>query len=90
MINHVVLDIEKFTQEKNKIHNLSLQLEMKKTLITLYNARILSGAYKQSNLSHGTWGENTPFTDDEKLKHDMDILHKHVQDVIELTNELMV
>ncbi len=85
-----IVNLDEHFKEQNRRQNVALQIEVKKALITLYNARIVSGAYKQSNLFHGVSTDNTPFTDDEKLKHDIDILQRHVKDLMELSDSIML
>lgn len=86
----ITINCDEIIKEQNRRQNVALQIEVKKALITLWNARIVSGAYKQANLFHGISTDNTPFTDDEKLKHDIDILQRHVKDLMELSDSIML
>jgi hypothetical protein len=70
---------------------LEAQLEQTKAYIVLWQTEILSGAYKQKQLFKGgasTAGPETAFTDDEKLKHCMDILRGHISKVYEITEKI--
>ena len=70
---------------------LEAQLELTKSHIVLWQTDILSGAYKQKQIFHGgasTMGPETALTDEEKLKHCMDILRSHVTRVYEITEKM--
>jgi hypothetical protein len=70
---------------------LEAQLEQTKAYIVLWQTEILSGAYKQKQLFKGgasTAGPETAMTDDEKLKHCMDILKGHVSNMYKITEKI--
>jgi hypothetical protein len=73
--------------EENIRHNLELQIKMTQGYITLWSTKIQSGAYKFDNIMHF---DQTPLTDDEKLKHSMDILKSHVDRLYQLVDNSMM
>lgn len=62
------------------------QIVHRQGLISLWHARIVSGAYKQRRIFHGTQGPE--LTDDEKLADALMTLDRHVEILHELASAL--
>lgn len=71
------------------IEIIKLQIVQTQAQITLWQTKILSGAYKFRQLSHGTYTNNVPFTDEEKLKDSIRILEVQVDRLYTLTEALI-
>jgi hypothetical protein len=63
------------------------QIVERQALITLYQTRILSGVYKNRKVYHGVNFKH-PFTDEEKLDDEINILEKHVEILHRLVEQL--
>jgi hypothetical protein len=77
--------------DANYRHNLELQVKVAQAYITLWQTEINSGFYKTRQMYHGTKPvDSAKFTEEELLKDSVQTLHRHVDRLRELTEELML
>jgi hypothetical protein len=65
-----------------------IQLIHRQSLITYWQTVILSGYYKTKKIYKTIDGVETALNDEELLKHSMDILHRHIDTMTTLVNEM--